>query len=831
MIQKALLQRVSRIEAGFLMGLLLSLLAGVTGCGLFMDSADQHQENAEAYLREGRTQEALIEFYHATRLKPDNLELTLRAAEVFAESGHHLEAVDFYRDALSLNPEDPEIALRLGGILAYTDPAAAETISNELTESKPGSAEGWLLKSRLALIRNETNSARSLAEKAEKMAPYDPEISWTRAEIEEAVDRNAQVKNPLARVSPNQLNKAANHYENYLRKGGTRELEAELRRAKVLSRIGGAKKEEGLKIYQRILNQPMDAYPRGDQISAFRQIMKFAIRTRDPDLAQQTLDRWIQLAPQDLQAWSYQASLYQGAPTAMREAAYQRILESADDNLGMQVVYAEYLTSKLGLESGIAFLRDRLSGDDRDATLLAQIVNLQHAAMRLRDAGITLNQFQNEFPEDPLLPQVTARHALLNKDYSSAIQTINQIPDYARGSLEYQIAANALMKQGLNQEALEQIRAAQTLSAQADPATLRLKAQIEFNLREYRRAAASLIQLRRISPLSIPEEIMLARSYYASRAPGIGRKMLTRVLDQNPGQATVAMELYNQEDQGSNRPDIVKKALSDALDKDPQNMEILEALTEIDLNAGRNQEAMARVNRVIEPSNWIGPPYLVRARIHLSEGRVKDARNDAERARLLTPRIAEQSFEIQALAYLASGDPSRPIAMLEKAAAAGNLTADRTALLARLQMHSGQPERAIELYERALQGGSRFNHVKNDLALLLAEHDGDLEKAEKLALVAVEAPGDQIDANDTLGYVYLKQGRPDLAYWKFRYVIDNAKTPRADYYYHLALALIEMERPEEARTALSNALEIDPRFEPASELNARLEQEASAQAS
>ncbi|MEE3328974.1 MAG: tetratricopeptide repeat protein, partial [Myxococcota bacterium] len=175
---------------------------------------------------------------------------------------------------------------------------------------------------------------------------------------------------------------------------------------------------------------------------------------------------------------------------------------------------------------------------------------------------------------------------------------------------------------------------------------------------------------------------------------------------------------------------------------------------------------------------------------------------------------------------LASADPSIPIAMLEKAAEAEKLTADRTALLARLQMHTGHPERAIELYERALQAGSRLHHVKNDLALLLAEQGGDLERAEKLAQVAVEAPGEQIDANDTLGYVYLKQGRPNVAYWKFRYVIDNARTPRAEYYYHLALALVEMERLEDAQAALNSSLDIDPLFEPARQLKATLDGEA-----
>ena len=800
-------------------------------CGLFTDSADRHRENAEAYLREGRNQEALIEFYQATRLKPDDLELNLRAAEVFAQSGHYMEAADFYKDALSIRPDDPETSLRLGEILVQTDPSAAEAMSEQMLEANPESAQAWLLKARLALHQNKLDSARSLIKEAEKRSPYEPEVNWLLAETEEAIDRNAKLKNPLARVSPNQLGRIASNYQSYLNKGGTRRLEAELRRAKALSRAMGNRRQQARQIYESLLTQSLDDSPRPEQIAAFNQMMEFAIRDQDAEMAQEILKQWISAAPQDLQAWTYQASLYQGASEEDRDAAYQQILENAEGNLAMQVIYAEHLSAKLGPESGLAYLQDGLTGDDTDAARLAEILNLQHRDMRLRDAEATLRKYRTEFPEDPRIPQLAARHALLTQNYVGAVRTISELPEHAKGTLEYQISANALMKQGLNAEALEQINRAMATAREPNPATLRLKAQIEFNLREYRRAAASLIQLRSVSPLSTQEEIMLARSYYASRAPGVGRKMLMRVLGQDPGQPAIALELHRQERENSNRPEVVYQALSDALSREPQNMKVLEALTESDLKAGRTNSAMARVNQIIEPSNWLGPPYLVRARIHLSQGRLKDARNDAERARLLTPRVAEQSYEIQALAYLASADPSRPIAMLEEAAEAGKLTADRTALLARLKMHSGQPERAIELYERALQAGSKLHHVKNDLALLLAEQGRDLERAEQLAQLAVDSPGEQIDANDTLGFVYLKQGKAGVAYWKFRYVIDNASTPRAEYHYHLALALIEMGRAEEAREELDVALEIDPLFGPAQELRDTLGGESSAQAS
>ena len=800
-----------------------TLLLLSMACGLALNDADQHREDAEQYLKDGRGQEALIEFYQATRLKPDDLELNLRAGEVFAEMGHHTEAADFYRDALSASPDDSEILLRLGDILVYIDPLGAEAMADELLEANPKNAQGWLLKAKLALQRNETDSVKTLVEKARRIAPHEAEADWILALVEEAIDRNAQLKNPLARVSPNQQGRVAQSYQRYLTKNGRRKLKAQLGQAKALTLMGGQSGEQGLLIYQGILEQPLKDYSQSEKVAAFNEILTFSLRTQDSGLVQKTLDRWIQTAPEDLRAWTYQAQLYEGAPESIRDEAFGKIRDQADGNLAMQVVYAEHLILKMGLENGLGFLEDQLTGDPSDAELLAQILELQHRHMRLRDAEKSLATYRKRFPERVALQHLSARHALLKQDYASAVGLINEMPRHQRGPLDYQIAANALMKQGLDKKALEQVKLAMALAPEADPPTLKLKAQIEFNLREYRRAAATLIKLGKMTPLGVNEEIMLARSYYESRAPGVGRKVLTGVLDRDPGQSAIALELYRQEGDGSNRPEIVEQALTQALAVNSSDFKVLEALTEIDLRAGNPDRAMTRVNEIIEPSNWLGPPYLIRAQIHLSEGRVKAARHDAERARLLEPKVAERSYEIQALAYLASADPSRPIKVLEKAAKEGHLSADRTALLARLQMYSGRSQRALELYERALAGGSRFNHVKNDLAFLLAEQESELGRAEKLAELALEASGKQIDATDTLGYVYLKQGRPDAAYWKFRYAVDNTESPRAEYYYHLALALVALERRQEALAALASSLEIDPLFEPASQLNARLE--------
>jgi tetratricopeptide (TPR) repeat protein len=149
---------------------------------------------------------------------------------------------------------------------------------------------------------------------------------------------------------------------------------------------------------------------------------------------------------------------------------------------------------------------------------------------------------------------------------------------------------------------------------------------------------------------------------------------------------------------------------------------------------------------------------------------------------------------------------------MKEADAAGKLSPDRLVLLGRLQLQVGDTDDAIATYERALAGGSQLTMLKNDYAYLLARTGRDLDRALQLAKESAAAERDSLSAADTLGYVYLRAGNADAAFWQFRYVTANAEPPVAQYQYHLALALMELDRDAEARIALERALAIDPQF-------------------
>jgi len=244
----------------------------------------------------------------------------------------------------------------------------------------------------------------------------------------------------------------------------------------------------------------------------------------------------------------------------------------------------------------------------------------------------------------------------------------------------------------------------------------------------------------------------------------------------------------------------------------PKNRELLEALTEMDMADGLEEEARRRLNATIQSQSWIGSPYLVRGNFLLRHGEFVAARDDAERALRLDPSTLDEAYDIMTVAYMNDGDLSNLVAAMEARFAEHGLAPDRVGLLARLNLAAGNSARALELYDRAFSLGSNLIFVKNDLAFLLASSGGDLDRALSLAQKAAEAPGENVSTVDTLGYVYLKLGKPDAAVWQFRQAVAESETPIPDYYYHLGLALIELGRTNQAREALEEALALSPDF-------------------
>ena len=172
------------------------------------------------------------------------------------------------------------------------------------------------------------------------------------------------------------------------------------------------------------------------------------------------------------------------------------------------------------------------------------------------------------------------------------------------------------------------------------------------------------------------------------------------------------------------------------------------------------------------------------------------------------PRVGLYHYEL-AQVLRSKGDIQAAIASLEKAEQLEPDNPVPQSVLAFLLQEAGRNDEAVKRLRRLVQLRPDDSNVQNNLAFLLAETGQSLDEALALARKALQkSPGDP-NYMDTLGWIYLKQRRADIAVQTFRATAQkNPDNPV--YLHHLGLALIENGQKSEARVVLDAALQKKP---------------------
>ena len=149
-----------------------------------------------------------------------------------------------------------------------------------------------------------------------------------------------------------------------------------------------------------------------------------------------------------------------------------------------------------------------------------------------------------------------------------------------------------------------------------------------------------------------------------------------------------------------------------------------------------------------------------------------------------------------------AGNTAGMILVMERAAAALPESSDLQYRLGLVYEKNDRRADAIDAYEKAISLNGDLGVAKNNLAYLLTESGGDLDRALELAQQAKEQLPDDGSAADTLGWVLLKRGVPSAA---IGYLQEAAERFPSDAHEiqgivrnHLALAYEQNQEPEKA---------------------------------
>lgn len=253
-----------------------------------------------------------------------------------------------------------------------------------------------------------------------------------------------------------------------------------------------------------------------------------------------------------------------------------------------------------------------------------------------------------------------------------------------------------------------------------------------------------------------------------------------------------------------------KAAFEEALKLDPQYLPALEQSINLTLAERQFVAARQRVQELIARNKPNSGLYLLLARVHTAE-------NDAEAARAALLKVVE----------------------LEPASALGHV------MLARIDLSSAQPDKALENLNVAIEkdpknvaalllrasildsrqdyAGARDGYEKllavqpnhaaalNNLAYLYSERFNDSEKAFKLAQQARQLQPNEPHVADTLGWIVFKRGQYA---WAITLLTEAAaKLPTsADVLFHLGMAHYRLGEEQSARAALDRAVALGSDF-------------------
>lgn len=287
--------------------------------------------------------------------------------------------------------------------------------------------------------------------------------------------------------------------------------------------------------------------------------------------------------------------------------------------------------------------------------------------------------------------------------------------------------------------------------------------------------------------------------------------MLEKSFPDSPG----VNVLRGQIDLASKRQDSAATAFRKALETDPLNVEALTGLTRLDVSAGRQKDAVARIERALGQGTPSAPLHLVAAQTYLATNELPKAEKSLLSALERDPNRFE-AYTMLGELYSKQNRIPEAIKQFETMLARNPKSAGAASGIGVLLQMQGRNADSEKAYERALAIDPRAAVAANNLAWLWVDSSRNLDRALELAQTARQQLPDDADVADTLGWIFVRKqlGAQAIPHLEFS-VKTKGNDPVVQYHLGMAYKLVGDNR--KARAALERALELNQAFEGSAE--------------
>ena len=753
---------------------LVVLAVFLAGCANDEEKVAEFLSRGEAYVEDSKDKEAIIEYKNVLQLDPENGDAHEQLSLAYLRVNKPREAYWEMSETVRVAPENVEARLRYGTISAAI---GDYDLSNEQAEAvlriESNNARGHTLRAQAREARDDLEGAESDFRAAVAAEPDAAAFRFLLAGFLERYNQGAEAESvyrALLDLEPSYL--VAHTLARLVLRAGNRNDEADVLLERLIELANTAPIErptadgdnEGPGTTTLLYN-----VLREEAIIGAYTLKSLAQRSRgDGAAAIATLEEGVSRSEGKIQLIYQMAQFYRADGLSEEEQKMiRRATDEAPGNADAQLVLSAYLGTQGDLDGALAAAQEAAAANEDSVPARLRVAELLIDLGFRNDDADTIERGRGivdavlaDTPDAPEANFVKAKLELGENDLpaakSSLETTLQARPEWgqARYILGATLAASA---------ELARARVELEAALESEPGLLKarkLLIQVYQSLGEHEFVIENGRTYLQSRPDDMPVRIAVGQSLIrVGRSQEAYEEIATVPEDQWDAPAFFALGridlAYGRVEEGAR-----KLERADVLA--PGNPQVIRTLIMVDRNAGNDEKALERARVAAEAS----PENTELAEL-LGEALVTGGDLDAGRAALrraieIEPRNVSAQIT---LAELASrlGDPAGAVTTLEAAASSLPESADIQYRLAQAYDRLGQTDDALAAYEKTISLNPEMPLAKNNLAYLLAEHGGDLDRALELAQQAKEAMPDDGNAADTLGWVLLKRGLPSAA--------------------------------------------------------------------
>ncbi len=774
--------------------LLLFSFVGLMGCGDDSAKMAQHLTRAQAFLEEEEFGKAIIEFRNVLQLAPKDAEAHYGLAKAYFGANKLPDGYWWLSETVRLDPRNWQARYEYGEVsrLAgkYED---ALSQADAIIDGDPDRVEAYTLKAQVLEALSRGEEAQAFYEMA---IEKDPDDSMRIMGLGTYLVR--QGRREEAEPYFHQAIAAEKSFLTYFALAGF--LRDDLERL-----------DEAEKAYL----SARDVATEDKVIYAHRVLASFYYTTARVDRAEEVLREGLKQHPENLDLVYLLARFYLGQGDQEKADQMMEAATKARPNEVRPFLALSIYRHRLGdFEGALAAANAGLKVDAADKAARLRVAELliekgvkEGSQEPIAEGRSIIDAVLAQEPSSPEGIYLRSKLQLADRDLDAALAGFRRViearPDWAQPHL---LLGTALFQAKDLHGARAEIARALELDGTLVEAR-KLLARIHSRLGEVSFAIEEGMSALKAAPEDNALRVMVAQDLMRSGKRLVALDLLLEVPDDGQDEKSLYAigKIYYLEGDYEKARDYLTRAEGMA----KHNTRIIEALFELDHKEGRLDESYQRIQEALveHPNN--GSLTYLRGMVALLSGDQLVAETDFRKAIYLSPNDMRAYQGLAAI--LGRSDRRQEVidtyetALRSKPEGAAGIYL----MVGTLYELSGLKMKAIERYGQALDLDPNLAPAKNNLAYLLADTGGDLDRALELAQGAKEQIPEDPSVSDTLGWVLYKKGIPSAAITYLQEAVAGlpvGSQALGMVQYHLALAYELNGDVESAKEVLTEAL-------------------------